>query len=133
MLHNQQVAGPGRTVAGGAAAAGALALGTAVLVPLRDHLGLPSVVLLYLVPVLLAAAAATGGRRPLRRTATHRPRRRRRPGQRLNDHTGGGLGLAIARGFTEAQGGTLVPAQTPGGGVTMTITLPAAHRDRPPR
>jgi K+-sensing histidine kinase KdpD len=131
MLHNQQVAGPGRTVAGGAAAAGALALGTAVLVPLRDHLGLPSVVLLYLVPVLLAAA--TGGRRPLRRTATHRPRRRRRLTQRLNDHTGGGLGLAIARGFTEAQGGTLVPAQTPGGGLTMTITLPAAHRDRPPR
>ena len=50
------------------------------------------------------------------------------PFQRLNDHTGGGLGLglAIARGFTEAQGGTLTPAPTPGGGLTMTITLPAA-------
>jgi two-component system sensor histidine kinase KdpD len=356
VLHNQQVAGPGRTVAGGAAAAGALALGTALLVPLRDHLALPSVVLLYLVPVLLAAA--TGGLRPaigaavaadllvnwffvppyrtlavdtdgnlvalvvyllvaaaaglavdataaralqnrrlavearelaeidrlraallgavghdlrtpiagikiaisslraddvdfspadraellatveestdrltavvdnllavsrlqagvlsveLRPTALdavaaqaalhsgiavdvpddlplatadpgllervlanlianartaggpgaaieirgaadgdqihlavvdHGPglpadalERVFAPFQRLNDHTGGGLGLglAIARGFTEAQGGTLVPAQTPGGGLTMTITLSAAHRDRPPR
>jgi two-component system sensor histidine kinase KdpD len=52
------------------------------------------------------------------------------PFQRLNDHTGGGLGLglALARGFTEAQGGTLVPSDTPGGGLTMTITLPAAPR-----
>ena len=52
------------------------------------------------------------------------------PFQRLDDHTGGGLGLglAIARGFTEAQGGTLVPSDTPGGGLTMTITLPAVHR-----
>jgi two-component system sensor histidine kinase KdpD len=52
------------------------------------------------------------------------------PFQRLDDHTGGGLGLglAIARGFTEAQGGTLVPSDTPGGGLTMTITLPAAGR-----
>ena len=50
------------------------------------------------------------------------------PFQRLDDHTGGGLGLglAIARGFTEAQGGTLVPSDTPGGGLTMTITLPIA-------
>jgi len=52
------------------------------------------------------------------------------PFQRLDDHTGGGLGLglAIARGFTEAQGGTLVPSDTPGGGLTMTITLPAVRR-----
>jgi two-component system sensor histidine kinase KdpD len=50
------------------------------------------------------------------------------PFQRLDDHTGGGLGLglAIARGFTEAQGGTLTPAETPGGGLTMTISLPAS-------
>jgi two-component system sensor histidine kinase KdpD len=49
------------------------------------------------------------------------------PFQRLDDHTGGGLGLglAIARGFTEAQGGSLIPAETPGGGLTMTISLPA--------
>jgi two-component system sensor histidine kinase KdpD len=50
------------------------------------------------------------------------------PFQRLDDHTGGGLGLglAIARGFTEAQGGTLIPTETAGGGLTMTIRLPIA-------
>src|SRR5204863_8888414 len=36
------------------------------------------------------------------------------PFQRLDDRrTGVGLGLAIARGFTEAMGGTLEPEQTP--------------------
>ncbi|MEV4638513.1 ATP-binding protein [Actinoplanes sp. NPDC049548] len=50
------------------------------------------------------------------------------PFQRLDDHTSGGLGLglAIARGFTEAQGGTLTPSDTPGGGLTMTVALAAA-------
>ena len=50
------------------------------------------------------------------------------PFQRLNDRdsTGLGLGLAIAKGFTEAQHGTLTPSDTPDGGLTMTITLPAA-------
>ena len=50
------------------------------------------------------------------------------PFQRLGDNTPGGvgLGLAIARGFTEAMGGTVLPSQTPGGGLTMTIRLPAA-------
>ncbi len=51
------------------------------------------------------------------------------PFQRLDDHTadgGLGLGLAIARGFTEAMGGRLTPADTPGGGLTMTVTLPRA-------
>jgi two-component system sensor histidine kinase KdpD len=41
--------------------------------------------------------------------------------------TGGlGLGLAISRGFTEAINGTITPSETPGGGHTMTITLPVA-------
>lgn len=50
------------------------------------------------------------------------------PFQRLGDSTPGGvgLGLAIARGFTEAMGGTVRPSPTPGGGLTMTILLPAA-------
>ena len=51
------------------------------------------------------------------------------PFQRLGDrdnHTGVGLGLALARGLTEAMNGTLVPEDTPGGGLTMILTLPAA-------
>jgi two-component system sensor histidine kinase KdpD len=51
------------------------------------------------------------------------------PFQRLDDRTatgGLGLGLAIARGFTEAMDGTLTPSETPGGGLTMTIDLPRA-------
>jgi two-component system sensor histidine kinase KdpD len=51
------------------------------------------------------------------------------PFQRLGDQdstTGVGLGLAVARGFTEAIGGTLSASDTSGGGLTMTIMLPAA-------
>ena len=50
------------------------------------------------------------------------------PFQRLGDHdnhTGVGLGLALSRGLTEAMGGTLTPAETPGGGLTMVLSLPA--------
>ncbi len=50
------------------------------------------------------------------------------PFQRLGDTgstTGVGLGLAVSRGLTEAMGGTLKPEETPGGGLTMAISLPA--------
>ncbi|OIJ95083.1 histidine kinase [Streptomyces sp. MUSC 14] len=53
------------------------------------------------------------------------------PFQRLGDTdntTGLGLGLALARGLTEAMSGTLSPEDTPGGGLTMVVSLPfAAH------
>ncbi|GAB2815354.1 sensor histidine kinase KdpD [Actinocorallia aurea] len=50
------------------------------------------------------------------------------PFQRLDDrdnHTGVGLGLALSRGLTEAMSGELIPEDTPGGGLTMIISLPA--------
>ena len=44
----------------------------------------------------------------------------------LGDSTGAGLGLAVARGLAETMGGTVEPEDTPGGGLTMVLTLPAA-------
>ncbi len=51
------------------------------------------------------------------------------PFQRLGDRetrSGVGIGLAIARGFSEAMDATLTPGRTPGGGLTMTVTLRVA-------
>jgi len=52
------------------------------------------------------------------------------PFQRQDDApTGGagvGLGLAIARGFSEAMGGTVTAEETPGGGATLVVNLAAA-------
>jgi len=56
-----------------------------------------------------------------------------RPFRRLDDRTtddGLGLGLAIARGFVEAMDGTITPADTYGGGLTMIISVPAAGDGR---
>jgi two-component system sensor histidine kinase KdpD len=44
----------------------------------------------------------------------------------VTDSTGVGLGLAVARGLAEMMGGTVEPEDTPGGGLTMVLTLPAA-------
>ena len=40
--------------------------------------------------------------------------------------TGVGLGLAVVKGFLDTMGGTVVAADTPGGGLTMRVTLPCA-------
>jgi two-component system, OmpR family, sensor histidine kinase KdpD len=53
------------------------------------------------------------------------------PFQRLADHAttssaGVGLGLAIARGFTDAMHGELSLDDTPGGGLTATVSLPVS-------
>ena len=51
------------------------------------------------------------------------------PFQRLGDRSsqaGVGLGLAVARGFVEAVGGTILLDDTPGGGLTVLIDLPVA-------
>jgi two-component system sensor histidine kinase KdpD len=51
------------------------------------------------------------------------------PFQRLGDRSndaGSGLGLAVARGFVQHLGGTISMQDTPGGGLTMVIELPAA-------
>jgi two-component system, OmpR family, sensor histidine kinase KdpD len=48
--------------------------------------------------------------------------------QRLGDAQGReglGLGLAVASGLTEALGGLLIAEDTPGGGLTMVVDLPA--------
>ncbi|MDX6245613.1 MAG: two-component system, OmpR family, sensor histidine kinase KdpD [Frankiales bacterium] len=50
--------------------------------------------------------------------------------QRLDDRSSGGvgLGLAVAKGFVEAMGGTLRAFDTDGGGLTMQVRLPLAAK-----
>ncbi|MEU3642002.1 sensor histidine kinase KdpD [Lentzea sp. NPDC034063] len=50
------------------------------------------------------------------------------PFQRLGDRSatpGVGLGLSVAKGFTAAMGGEISAEDTPGGGLTVVISLPA--------
>jgi two-component system, OmpR family, sensor histidine kinase KdpD len=81
--------------------------------------------------------AASVGDRAVLRICDHGPgvdhRQRDRmfdPFQRLGDTTSGGvgLGLAVARGFMAAMGGQLTLDDTPGGGLTVTLSLPLATR-----
>jgi two-component system sensor histidine kinase KdpD len=51
----------------------------------------------------------------------------RRDDLSTSNSAGVGLGLAIARGFTEAMGGTLTMDDTPGGGLTAVVSLPSAN------
>jgi two-component system sensor histidine kinase KdpD len=56
------------------------------------------------------------------------------PFQRLGDtdnSTGLGLGLALSKGFVEGMGGTLQAEDTPGGGLTMVISLPVVEMSLP--
>ncbi|MEZ5179510.1 MAG: ATP-binding protein, partial [Acidimicrobiales bacterium] len=59
------------------------------------------------------------------------PQRRQlfEPFQRLGDtgDDGVGLGLAVAAGFVTAMGGRISADETPGGGLTMTLSLPRAE------
>jgi two-component system sensor histidine kinase KdpD len=83
----------------------------------------------------LVTATARGGRVELR-VIDHGPgipetdrERVFLPFQRLggpNHRMGVGLGLVVARGLAEVMGGTVEPEETPGGGLTMVIGMPAA-------
>ncbi|MEU7638516.1 MULTISPECIES: sensor histidine kinase [unclassified Streptomyces] len=90
-------------------------------------------------PVLITASSL-GPRVELRvvdRGPGLRPEDRDRifvPFQRLGDRdntSGLGLGLALSRGLAEAMGGTLTPEDTPGGGLTMVLSLRAAAAAEP--
>jgi two-component system sensor histidine kinase KdpD len=53
------------------------------------------------------------------------------PFTRIGDrYPGVGLGLAVAKGFAEAMGGRIMAKDTPGGGLTVRIALPAAAADK---
>jgi len=89
-------------------------------------------------PVRLCAAVVPGGSLQLR-IVDRGPGvpegdrdRMFQPFQRLGDVPAGngvGLGLAVARGLAEAVGATLDAEDTPGGGLTMVLSLPLAPAD----
>jgi two-component system, OmpR family, sensor histidine kinase KdpD len=94
--------------------------------------------------VRLCAAVVPDGQLQLRivdqgpGVADHDRDRMFQPFQRLGDVPAGsgvGLGLAVSRGLAEAVGATLEAEDTPGGGLTMVLTLPLApdEPDHDPR
>jgi K+-sensing histidine kinase KdpD len=50
-------------------------------------------------------------------------------GRRTQRGTDVVIGPAVARGLAEAKGGHITPEETPGGGVTMSLTLPTCNVD----
>ena len=81
----------------------------------------------------VAVRASTHGERVELRIVDHGrglPRRAAifTPFQRLGDRDAGGLGLglSVAKGFVDAMGGTIATEDTPGGGLTVVISLPVA-------
>jgi K+-sensing histidine kinase KdpD len=55
-----------------------------------------------------------------------------RAGTPGSGHRGSGLGLSIARGFTEANAGTLHVESLPGQGATFVFELPLSERGEQP-
>ncbi|MGD9988541.1 DUF4118 domain-containing protein [Pseudonocardia sp.] len=88
------------------------------------------------VPVVLRASTHEGrGELRVVDSGPGLPKKQREklfaPFQRLGDRhtgTGVGLGLSVARGLAEVMGGTLEAEDTPGGGLTMVVSLPVATR-----
>jgi signal transduction histidine kinase len=56
----------------------------------------------------------------------------RADGSRARVSGGAGLGLAIAQGFVEAQGGRIWAENRPAGGARFAFTLPVAERSLAP-
>jgi two-component system sensor histidine kinase KdpD len=53
------------------------------------------------------------------------------PFVRLGDRLPGvGLGLAVAKGFAEAMGGSIDAVDTPGGGLTVRVLLPVVSENK---